>query len=239
MPKHCLILLFILASPWPAFSQASPALKHRKFEAGGFAGGSFIPKSSFSTSVSGSAVETSRDVGMEFADSYQVGFRVGEHFGDFWGSDLEYSFANQPLRFTNLAPSIERLALSQSIHRFSYNVSWLPLEPTSRFRPYAKVGAGAALFYIHSGSKDEAATFGMSLRDDWKFAFNWGGGLKYLIQDQVALSFDVKDQISDTPSYGLPRFAQVVNGQFRPGIASDGLMHNWQLNIGIAFQWDE
>jgi hypothetical protein len=115
----------------------------------------------------------------------------------------------------------------------------LALPYSRRFRPYGKIGAGASLFFIHSSSKDEAAQLGVQLRDSWKFTFSWGGGAKYLIADQLALTFDLKDLISGIPGYGLPLSASVVNGVYQPGLSRSGLLNNWQVNFGVSFMWNE
>lgn len=233
------ILVLTLACFRPAFAQESYSPEHREWEASGFLGGSFGGNSQFPTTVSGDSQGSSRTVGMHYASGYQIGMRVTQNLGDFWAAALEYNFANQPLRFTNLSPGIQSLSLSHNVHHVSYNVLYLPLSPKQRFRPYGTMGAGAALFYIPGRSKNEALALGLGLRDSWEFAFNWGGGFKYLVQDQFALTFDLKDQVSGIPSYGLPRSAQVINGQYQPGISRSGLLHHWQLNFGVAFQWDE
>jgi opacity protein-like surface antigen len=233
------VLVLALACVQPVFAQASYELEHREWEATPFLGGSFAGKFQFPTPVSGSDQESSRTVGMHYASGYQIGVRITQNLGDFWAANLEYNFANQPLRFTNLSPSIQSLSLGHLVHHFSYNGVYLPFRPQQRFRPYATAGAGVALFYLPARSKNDALALGLSLRDSWEFAGNWGGGLKYLVHDQVTLSFDVKDQISSVPSYGLPRSARVTNGQFQPGIARSGLLNNWQLNFGIGVQWDE
>lgn len=231
--------MLTIACLQPAFAQVSYSLEHREWEVTGFAGRSFVTKSRFSTPVTGSDQESSRTVGIEYASGYETGVRVSQNVNDFWAADLEYSFANQPLTFTNLSPGIESLSLTQYIHDFSYNVSYLPLPRTKRFRPYVLAGVGAALFYIAGRSKKDALELGVWLRDSWEFTFNWGGGFKYLIQDQFALTFDVKDRISRVPSYGLPASTVVAGGQYQPGIAVHGPLQNWQLNFGFTFQWDE
>jgi opacity protein-like surface antigen len=222
-----------------AAAQAPPPPEHRQWEVTGFGGGSFIGGFQFPTAIIGSPAEASRTVGMHYASGYQAGIRVSQNFHDFWAAALEYSFANQPLRLTNLSPEVQSLSLSDFIHRLSYNVLYLPAAPERRFRPYGSIGAGAALFFIAGDSKEDAAAVGVPLRDDWKFTFNWGGGFKYLVHDQVAIGFDVKDQISGVPSYGLPHSATLKEGRYIPGISRNGLMQNWQFNLGIAFQWDE
>jgi opacity protein-like surface antigen len=234
-----LVFAFTLVFSTVASGQVSYPTEHREWEASAFAGGSIVSDSEFSTRVLGGPQETAQTVGMEYGDGYQIGLRLAEHLHDFWGADLEYTFANQPLRFTNLAPDIQSLSLSHSLHHFSYNVSFLPIDPARRFRPYGKLGAGAALFFINGSSKDEAELLGLNLRDSWEFMMNWGGGFKFLVMDQFAVVADVKDQISGIPSYGLPTSARIVNGQYQPGIRLDGFLHNWQFNLGLAVQWDD
>src|SRR5262249_38895206 len=110
---------------------------------------------------------------------------------------------------------------------------------TKRFRPYVKSGIGTALFYIPGDSKEEAFQKGLKLRDTWEFAFNAGGGFKYLVTDIAALTVDVRDQMSPVPSYGLRRSALVVDGQYQPGFSHKGFFHSWQFGFGVSFQWDE
>lgn len=218
------IVIIVWAAPLVA--QQGTRWSDPEFEGAGFAGGSFIPNQQFGT------------VGIHYGSGYQLGARVNENLNQYWTADLEYSFANQPVRFTNLAPGIPSLDLGQTIHHFSYSVSYIPLGGFERFRPYAKVGTGATLFYLHSDTRDDALALGVAVRDSWKFTMNFGGGFKFMVDDQTALLFDVKDYISGVPSYGLPTAAEVVNGQFQPGFAPRGLLQNIQLNFGIAYRWN-
>jgi outer membrane protein W len=239
MLKQIPMWFLALAFSGQAFAQRSYSPEHRDWEVTAFGGGSFVNDHEFPTPVVGVGQQQSETVGVHYAAGYQVGLRIGENLGDYWGADLEYSFANQPLTFTNLSPAIQSFSAGQAIHHFSYNVSYLPFTPRSRFRPYGSIGAGAALYYISKASKIEASSLGLSLRSDWQFAANFGGGFKYLIEDEVAVTFDVRDQMSKFPSYGLPQSTQVIAGRYQPGLARTGLLHNWQLNIGFTFQWDD
>ena len=239
MLRHSLPLVIVIGSSLAGFAQTSYPLEYREYEVSLFAGQSFSSKFQFPTPVHGSDQEASRTVGLQYAAGPQVGVRISQNVNDFWSVNLEYSFANQDLRFTNISPSIQNLSLTQYIHHFSYNVSFMPLPRTKRFRPYADVGFGTALFYISKPSKEEALDLGLPLRDSWKFLGNVGGGFKYLIQDQFAVTVDLKDRVSLVPSYGIPVSATVVGSQYQPGMSLHGLMHNWQLNFGVTFQWDE
>lgn len=211
-----------------------------QYEGGVFGGVSAVSGDIQShTLVSGSATETSRSVGVHYGSGYQIGARIAENLRDVWSAELEYSFANQPLRFTNLTPTVQSLSISQSVNHFAYNVAYLPPLGYGRFRPYAKIGVGANLFYVHESSRDEAQALGIHLRDSWQFSFNWGGGFKYLANDQTVLILDVRDFVSSIPSYGLPQSAQVVNGGFQPGFAHNGFLNNVQFNVGVSFRWTD
>jgi hypothetical protein len=176
---------------------------------------------------------------MHYDTGYLLAVRLNQNLGDWWSASLEYSFANQKLRYSNLSPTVQSLSMNQYTHRISYNVAYLPKPRTSRFRPYVDAGAGVAGYYLGGQAKKNAGQLGLFFDNSWTFLFNWGGGAKYLIMDQFAFGADVKDQITPVPSYGLPSSARVVNGQFFPGIAHHGVFQNWQINLGLSFQWDD
>ena len=237
--KH-LVLAFALCCADLASAQTASPPEYREWEFTPFAGGSFAGSYHFPTTVLGSDHETSRTVGMQYNSGYQLGMRVTDNFNELWAADLEYSFALQNLRFTNLSPDLPVLSLNNYTHHFDYNVAYMPLPRTRRFRPYVDAGAGASLFFINGDSRSQATQQGVKLRDGtWEFLFNIGGGGKYLVADQFAVTFDIKDAVSRIPRYGLRDTAQVINGQFVPGIHVHGILHNWQLNVGANFQWDE
>src|SRR5262245_34279870 len=222
-----------------ASAQFSPSLEIGRYVFTGFGGASFGDDFEFPTLVFINGGVTSQTVGMHYASGYQIGVRGSENLGDHAAVHLEYSFANQPLLFTNLSPTVPSLSLGHNVSRLSYDGSYLLLPPSKRFRPYVKAGAGTALFFIKGKSVDEARALGISLRDSWEFLFNWGAGATGLVDDQVALAFEFKNQISGFPSYGLPRNAQISGAQFVPGVSRDGFMHNWQVNFGVAYFWDD
>ena len=239
MSKVISMSIFVLAWCHCASAQTTVSLVEGKFEFAAFGGASFAGDFHFPTLVFTNGQVTSQPEGMHYASGYQVGMRVTENLSEHWAVHLEYSFANQPLRFTNLSPTVPSLSLGHYLHHVSYDGTYLLLPPEKRFRPYVKAGAGTALFYISGHSKEEARSLGVPLRDSWEFAFNWGAGLKSRVQDQVVLTFEVKDNVTGMPSYGLPRSVQVKDGHFIPGISRNGFLHNWQLNFGVAVQWDE
>jgi hypothetical protein len=176
---------------------------------------------------------------MQYDTGYIVGLRVNENFNDYWAAELEYDFADQTLRFSNLSPDLDELALNHYLHNLTYSISFLPMPPTRRFRPYTNAGIGAALFYLPGRVKKDALELGIPLRDSWELVFSWGGGFKYLIMDQFGFTFDFKDRLSRTPSYGLPDAARIVDGRYQPGVSVRGTLQNWQIGFGLTYQWDE
>jgi opacity protein-like surface antigen len=222
-----------------AYAQVIQAPENREWELTGFVGHSFGADFQLPTPVSGAGQPSAQVVGMKIKPGYLVGARVAQNLGNYWATDLEYSFAAQPVRFTNLSPTIQNLSLNQYIHYLSYNVSYLPLPRSSRWRPYGVAGVGAGFFYLPGSVKKDALDLGLSLRDSWEMVFNFGGGVKYLVMDQFALSLDFKDRLSRLPSYGLPVSASIVNGQYQPGISLHGTFNNAQLSFGFTYQWDE
>jgi opacity protein-like surface antigen len=237
------VLLQILVSlpalvmlPLPAEAQSGYRLEHAEWEMSVFYGGSFIGSRTQVTPVENSP---SRSIGLRYASGYMMGASVSENRWDHWGAVLEYSFSNQPMTFTNLSDSIPSLSVSQSIHRFSYDILYYPRGPHQRLRPYVFGGPGVALFYVKGPSKDFAAAQGINLNDPWKLAMNWGGGIKYLVKDHAAASIQFTDSISGVPGYGLPESGRVGPGGYVPGFRPDGLMNNWLVSVGFNYQWQK
>jgi outer membrane protein W len=218
-----------------------------QYEVSGFGGASAVEEFQVPTVVSINSQQVIQNVGVHYATGYQIGVRLTENVNDSWDATLEYSYANQPVTFTNLSsnlstdlsPVIQSLRLSHSVNHLNYSVSYLALGHSSCFRPYVQAGVGATLFFITESSRNTALALGVPLRDSWKFTFNWGGGAKYVLNEETVLIFDVKDYISSIPSYGLPLAGQVVNGQLQTARSSAGRLNSVQLNIGIAYRWND
>ena len=239
MREQLLFCLLVFACSNCAFAGDEGSPENKEWEVSGFAGNSFAQNFHFSTPVIGSNTETSRTASMRFGSGYEIGARIKDNVRDHVGVDLEYSFAHQNLRFTNLTPSIQNVSVTQYVHYLSYNVGYLALAPTSRFRPYVDAGVGSALYFLPKASVDTALQQGLKLRDSWAFLVNCGGGFKYLVTDEVAVTFDVKDRLFSIPAYGLPSSTRVIDGHYQPGIQTHGVGQTWQVNIGVTFQWDD
>jgi opacity protein-like surface antigen len=231
-----LILPFLTLLAEPSRAQVRFQYTHGEWEATVFAGGSFIGSHVHQTPVEG---QSSRAVGLSYATGSQLGGRIADNHWRHWGAAFEYSFSNQPINFTNLSDATPSVGLGQAIHRFNYDMLYYPFDRHYRLRPYAFAGPGVALFWIKGSAKDAAAAQGIQLSDPWKFAMNWGGGVKFLVVRQVAANFQFSDNISGVPGYGLPETGRFVSGTYVPGFRPNGLLNNWLISAGFTFQWDD
>jgi outer membrane protein W len=237
MRKQILVCLSFVVFAQIAYAD-DDYVEHREWEVTGFWGNSFAKTFEFSTPVHGADTESLRNVGMHFGSGYQIGVRLENNVKEHVGVDLEYSFAHQNLSFTNLAPS-QSVSVTQYVHYLSYNIAYLPMPAFRRFRPYGVVGVGTALYFLPEASKEAALEQELKIRDSWAFLVNCGGGFKYLLKDQFAITFDAKDRLFTIPSYGLPSSARMIGGRFEPGMFTHGIGQTWQVNVGLTFQWDQ
>lgn len=230
----CLLAATILFQ-FPLMAQFPGPEVHKEWEFSLFGGASFLDDGTFLTPVEG--LEIPRNVGIDYDSGYLVGVRVTQNLGRHLGAELEYSFANQPLGFQDIQPSLPALDLDQRIHSILYNILIYPLDRSSRWRPYGSIGGGTALYQLDPDSEIDALNEGLDLKDQWKFAFAVGGGLKYMLHDQWGVRFDVRDQITGVPDYGLPRTAEVDQGEIGPALRPQGNFHNWQVSLGLIYGW--
>jgi outer membrane protein W len=229
-------VLSLLSAHGSAFAQTYWAHLNKKWEVSFFAGGSSIGDKNASTPIEGG--EGTRIVGLGYASGYLLGLRITENLGQHAGAELQYSFANQPLAFTNLSSTIPRLDLDHSVHSFIYTLAVYLKNRDSRFRPFLAAGGGAAFYVIDGRAKSDAEGLGVRLKNQWKLAFSVGGGLKYVVKDNFGVRFDVKNQITGVPSYGLPSTHSSSQGEVGPAFRPSGQLYNWQFNAGIYYQWD-
>ena len=232
MRKTWLILWLTMLCSAEAMAQ-SPSDK--KWEFSIFAGGGGLAGDTFLTPVQG---EGAHPVTLDVKGGYIYGFRITEQRRRHWGAELEYSFANHPSALVDLRPGSRRLDLDQRVHKISYSFLINPWRPPPLVRPFALLGAGASLFQLVGDSEQRAAARGVDLTGRWKFAVNYGAGVKLDVAPQWGFRVDVRDQVTGIPDYGLPSLATIVNGQQSPAFRPDGLFHNWQFNIGIAYRFD-
>jgi hypothetical protein len=229
--------LVIALFPLAASAQWFSSKGHRGWEISVFGGTSAIKDRVSTTPVTGPSPAPARTVGLKYASGGELGLRIAENRWKNWGAIMEYSFSNQPLRFSNLTDSLPSLALSHSIHHVSYEIAYYPLDRANRFRPFVFAGPGVSLYYIRKDSRDFAATKSLRLTSPWKLTGEWGGGVKILLMDKLAASVQFTDSFTGVPAYGLPPNGSLISGAYKAGFFPSGIMHNRQFNVGLIYQW--
>jgi len=233
MLRYCLLSCPLLVLLMPEASAQIPLPREEnRWEVSIFAGVSGLGNKILVTPVEGG---TTRDVGLNFDSGYLLGFRIAENLSPSFGGELEYALADQPLVFVNLSPSIPLLALSHKVHKFAYSVLVYPMQRRGRYIPFASVGIGASLFRVSTDSVDEALLQGVDLTNRWKFAFSYGGGVKFPMGPAWGFRVDVRDHVTGVSDYGLPSPAPPLG----PGLRPNGVFHNWQVSGGFLYTFGE
>jgi len=208
MLKHCSYLFAAVLIVAVGSADAQSVIpEHRKWEISVVGGVSFLGD------ISGAP-------GIQYADGYLLGLRVSENRWRHLGFTLGYAFSNQPLTLTGLQGQAS-LGLSHSVHHVAYDIVLYPFDESYRLRPYGFFGPGVSIFRV--GSNQAREDLGMS--SPVKFAFNFGGGVKYLVLDRIAVGFEYRDAVSDIPRYALP------------GFNPSGRLHNSQISVAFHYQF--
>ena len=228
-------VLLVQCQALAQFSQSYPQQK-KKWEFSFLTGFSSSSDQSSATPLSGD--DSTMLVGLDYASGYLLGVRVTENLGEHFGAELEYSFANQPLSFVNLGTNLPRLNLDHREHSIDYNVLYYPFPPSAQLRPYAVVGIGACFYQLDGDSRDLAAVEGVTMNNRWKLAGVWGGGVKYYLDNKWGVRFDVRNQITGIPDYGLPHTATSFQGVSGAAFRPNGTMQTWQFSAGVLFVWN-
>jgi len=223
--------LLVLLMP-EALAQFPFPREENKWEVSIFTGVSGLGDKTLVTPVEGG---TTRDVGLEFDSGYLLGFRIGENLTPRFGAELEYTFANQPLLFVNLSPSIPLLELSHKVHTVAYSVLVYPMHRQGPYIPFASIGIGASFFRLSNDSVDNALLQGVDLKNRWKFAFSYGGGVKFPMGPEWGLRVDVRDHVTGVSDYGLPSTAPLLGAGLRP----NGFLHDWQVSVGLLYSFGD
>jgi len=141
---------------------------------------------------------------------FSVGARGGVRFGvdqaRHWGQDYTYSYGTNASRIVTPAG---RFAFTNRFHEATSNVLFYPgnIEKT-KVHFFLTAGLGAMWVVINRDAVQEAlnpAQAGIGrLKNEVKFSFNAGAGVRFRLSDRYGIRFDVRDYMSPALRYGLP-----------------------------------
>ncbi len=227
-----LLLLFTSLGP-VLWAQSPPSQAENKWEVSPFVGFGGAGDGSFATPVEEG---TSQNVGLDLDQGFVLGLRITENRGRYFGAELEYSFTGQPLFFRDLSPTLPSLALDHTVHKLAYSLLVYGRERQERIRPFGSIGFGTSFFQVSNDSQDEAIRQGVDLKNRWKLAFSYGGGVKFRMAPRWGIRVDIRDQLTGVPDFGFPSQAPLLEGgETGPGFRAEGLLHNWQTTFGLVY----
>jgi Outer membrane protein beta-barrel domain len=136
-----------------------------------------------STSATGGANDWKLDNGFRF------GFRFTTNTGGHFGHEFGYDYNRTHLLVTGIDQG------GMAIHQGVYNFLAYATPEGSRFRPFATGGGHFANFVLPGSSLSSG---GGSTR----FGFNYGGGVKIILNSFYGLRFDVRQLETAKPTFG-------------------------------------
>jgi hypothetical protein len=141
---------------------------------------------------------------------FSAGGRGGVRFGidgaRHWGQDYAYSYAANTSR---IVTGNGTFSFTNHFHEASTNVLFYPLNlEKTRVHFFVTGGVGALWVVINKGALQEALNPGQAglgtLKNEVKFSFNAGAGVRFRINDRFGLRVDMRDYMSSALRYGLP-----------------------------------
>ncbi len=242
MQRVCFIFgiaILIASHAFGQIVQRNKPPRPDKWEVSFFAGYALVSDEEFVTAViddaSGEVVST-QAIDVDFDAGPAFAFRVTDNFSRFFGAELEYAFSNHGSVFRNILPDPSPvLDVDQRLHKLTYSALVYPLGREGRIIPFGLAGAGATYFQVSTNQDELALTNRVDLRNRWKFAFTYGGGLKFRVDEKWAIRFDARNQVTQVPDYGLPREIRISADSFSPGFRSEGSFQNWQFGAGLTY----
>ncbi len=207
MPKMLRILMLVavgLAMPAGAAEE-----KKYRFE---FFGGASVPvDKKFAIGYP----QTTRQINgsHEFSPGARGGVRLGIDGARHWGQDYTFSYGSNA---SKIVTDKGRFAFTNHFYEASTNVHWYPWNIENRnVHFFLTAGLGAMWVTINRPALQEAlnpAQAGIGeLKNEVKFSFNAGAGVRVRLSDRFGVRFDVRDLMSPALRYGLPESSQDPN----------------------------
>ena len=234
MKKYCIVLLAIgILVASIGYAQTGRVKKNPEWELSFFAGVSMLGEAEANTPIEGTADFLSSSI--EPDDGLLLGARITQNLGDYFAAEADYTFSDHGGEFKYPTPSTPALDLDQTTHSFFYSLLFYTRDPYKNLRPFITGGIGATLYALDGSIDSTSEQLGFSMNDNWKFGFRVGGGVKYRLNDKIGVRFDLADQISDTPAYGMPSVVPVEDSIPGAGYAPSGNLHNLQMSVGLIY----
>jgi hypothetical protein len=193
--------------PFAALLLASPAMAQTKYRFEFYGSANYPLKKNFTIGYPQSTVP------MKGTYEFSVGARGGARFGSdmwrHWGQDFQYSYGSNAARIINHTNG-GKFSFTPRSHEFVYNWLWYPsrLDPKKKVFPYLSAGVGTRFYMLDQKTLNEAldpSRAGLGkLNNETMFTYNFGGGIRFRVNNVYGFRLDVRDNMSQAPRFGLP-----------------------------------
>lgn len=147
-----------------------------------------------------------------------------------------YGFGPNNLRITEFAGTPIQRDFAVRYQQIQFNFLHFFTSGKRALRPFLTSGIGAVRFIPTDEAKAMALVrfinSAAQIDTTNNFNFNFGGGLEARFSRWLGVRFDVKDQISAVPRFGLPQTPPASGGAFYP---INGFVHDVDGSAGIVF----
>ena len=202
MPKMLRVLMFVAVAIGLAMPGIAADEKKYRFEF--FGGGAFPISKDFQISYP----QASHPINgtHEFSGGARGGVRLGVDGARHWGQDYTFSYGSNASR---IITDNGRFAFTNHFYEATSNVHWYPWNIENRnVHFFLTAGLGAMWVTVNRAAMNEAlnpAQAGIGeIKNEVKFSYNAGAGVRVRLSDRYGVRFDVRDYMSPALRYGLP-----------------------------------
>ncbi len=148
--------------------------------------------------------------------AFSAGPRAGVRFGidgaRHWGQDYTYSYAQNDSR---IETSDGRIAFTNHFHEASSNVLFYPGNiEKHKVHFFMTGGLGAMWVVVNTNTMQStlnpAETLLGPFRNEVKFSFNAGAGVRCRLSERYGIRLDLRDYMSPGVRYGLPASSPIA-----------------------------
>jgi opacity protein-like surface antigen len=123
--------------------------------------------------------------------------------------------------------------LDGAVHHAYYNQIFYPRRyETGRIKPYLTGGIGLAGYTLTAQARSTAlqASIGDFSKLDYRFAMNYGAGIKAELGESAGVRFGFRHHFSEVPTFGVPK--ESGQGAFLP---FDGKLQTLEASVGVYY----
>jgi hypothetical protein len=170
---------------------------------------------------------------LKFDSHFRAGARFGLYMRGHWGEEVFYSYEPNTMTINQGATSKD---FHVQINNYGANALYYLVESEQHtVLPFLSAGIGGTFYRV----RPESLAFARSpaggypdMNNANELTFNFGAGFKTHSKGWFGLRVDVRDYLSRTPSFGIPRSSNDPTAIVLP---AGGAQNNFEGSVGLVF----